>query len=109
MKKVVVFAFLVAVASAFTPISTAADPEIPSDIQTLLDKNGCAACHAISRKLVGPKWTDIAAKGYSKKRITQLVAKPEPANWPGFVPMAAQKVPKAEMSKIADWLVGLKK
>ena len=49
------------------------------------------------RKLVGPIWTDIAAKKYSAKRIAQLGAKPEPANWPGYVPMVAQKVPKADM------------
>jgi hypothetical protein len=33
------------------------------------------------------------------------VAKPEPANWPGYVPMVAQpSVPKDEMTKIANWL-----
>lgn len=86
-----------------------ADPEIPADIQTLLDKNGCVACHHISRKLVGPMWTDVAAKKYSAKRIMQLVQKPEPNNWPGYVPMVAQTtVPKADLTKIANWLSKLK-
>lgn len=82
---------------------------IPADIKALLDKHGCQACHAMDRKLVGPKWTDVAAKGYNQKRIMALVAKPEPNNWPGYPPMAAQNVPKAELSKIANWLVSLKK
>ncbi len=105
MKKTLLFLPLYAGLLAFTPIMES--PDVPADIQALFDKNGCAACHNVSKKMVGPSWTDIAAKGYSKKKIGQLVAKPVPANWPGFVPMAAQKVPKAEMDKIAGWLVSI--
>lgn len=88
--------------AAFAPIS---DPEIPADVKALLDKNGCMACHHMSRKLVGPTWQEIAARKYSPKRIVQLIQKPEPQNWPGYVPMVAQPtVPKAELTKIANWL-----
>jgi cytochrome c551/c552 len=63
----------------------------------------------MNKKLVGPMWPDIAAKKYSAKRIMELVKKPEPANWPGYVPMLAQStVPKAELTKIANWLSKLK-
>ena len=114
IKKVLALLPLVFALFAFTtpvaPALPAADPTIPADVQALLDKHSCASCHAMSRRLVGPKWTDVAAKGYSAKRIIQLVKKPEPANWPGYSPMAAQPtVPKADLQKIADWLVGLKK
>lgn len=62
----------------------------------------------MERKLVGPKWPDIAKKKYSAKRIAELVKKPEPDNWPGYVPMLAQpNVPKAELTKIANWLAKL--
>ena len=109
MKKAPLFFTILLVLAAFKPASTpVAPPEIPADVQALLDKHGCAACHSMTRKLVGPIWTDIAAKKYSAKRIAQLVAKPEPANWPGYVPMVAQKVPKADMEKIAKWLANLK-
>ena len=94
-------------ASGSWPLAAAAGPEIPADVQALLDKYGCAACHSMTRKLVGPIWPDIAAKKYSAKRIAQLVAKPEPANWPGMAPMAAQKVPRPDMTKIANWLAKL--
>lgn len=95
--------------AAFKPAPPpAAAPEIPADVQALLDKYGCAACHSMSRKLVGPMWTEIATKKYSAKRIAQLVAKPEPANWPGYVPMVAQKVPKGDLEKISKWLANLK-
>jgi cytochrome c551/c552 len=109
MKKLLALLPLVLALAAFTPNpQPVAGPDIPADVQALLDKYGCAACHAMSRRLVGPMWTDVAAKKYSAKRIAQLVAKPEPANWPGYAPMAAQKVTKADMTKIADWLVKLK-
>ncbi len=109
MKKAFAFLPLIVGLAVFTRPTPPAPPEIPADVQALLEKNGCAACHAIGRKLVGPKWTDIAAKGYSVKRITALVRKPEPANWPGYVPMVAQAgIPKAELTKIATWLVSIK-
>ncbi|MCE7922513.1 MAG: cytochrome C [Haliscomenobacteraceae bacterium CHB4] len=109
MAKVLAFLPLLLILAAFKPAPRpVADPTIPADIQALLDKYGCAACHNMERKLVGPKWTEIAAKKYSAKRIAQLVEKPEPANWPGYIPMAAQKVPKADMDKIAKWLANLK-
>ncbi|MBL7829301.1 MAG: c-type cytochrome [Saprospiraceae bacterium] len=106
MKSVLILFPLAILLAAFSP---KADPEIPADIKTLLDKNGCVACHHMSRKLVGPSWMDISKKKYTAKRIAQLVAKPEPQNWPGYVPMLAQPtVPKAEMTKIANWLSKLK-
>ncbi len=107
MKKLFALLPLAALLSAAQP--SPVTPVVPADVQALLDKNGCAACHNISRKLVGPMWTDIAAKKYSVKRISELVKKPEPSNWPGYVPMLAQTtIPKAELTKIATWLSALK-
>lgn len=107
MNKLFAFLPLALLLTAFAPQQSS--PEIPADIQALLQKNGCAACHTMNQKLVGPKWTDIAAKKYSAKRITALVKKPEPANWPGYVPMLAQtNVPKNELTKIANWLANVK-
>lgn len=107
-KLLALFLPLAFVLAAFAPApKPAAGPDIPADVQALLDKYGCMACHSMTRKLVGPIWPDIAAKKYSAKRIAQLVAKPEPSNWPGYAPMAAQKVPKADMTKIANWLANL--
>jgi len=110
MKKTLALLPILFVLAAFKPADApTAPPEIPADVQALLDKHGCAACHSMTRKLIGPIWTDIAAKKYSAKKIAQLVAKPEPSNWPGYVPMAPQKLPKADMDKIANWLANLNK
>jgi cytochrome c len=105
MKKLLFLFPLAALLSAYQPSS---DPTVPAEVDALLNKYGCAACHSVSRKLVGPKWTEIAAKKYTKKRIMELVKKPEPANWPGYPPMAAQPtVPKADLDKIASWVVSI--
>jgi cytochrome c len=110
MKKVLfLLPVVIFCAFAFTtpaPI-TAPNGEIPADIKALLDKNNCSTCHALERKMVGPMWTAVAEKGYSVKKISALVAKPKPENWPGYSAMAAQKVPKDEMTKIANWIVSL--
>lgn len=104
MKKYLLFFPVALLLASFTTVG-GSDPRLPADIKALLDKNGCGACHNLDRKLVGPSWTDISKRKYSAKRIAQLVAKPEPANWPGYVPMVAQpSVPKDEMTKIANWL-----
>jgi len=33
-----------------------------TDMPELAKKNGCAACHAIDKKLVGPAWMDVSKK-----------------------------------------------
>lgn len=107
MKKTLFLAPLVILMAAFTTPDMA--PEIPADIKPLLEKHNCVACHTMEKKLVGPSWMDISTKKYSKKRIIELVKKPEPANWPGYAPMAAQPtIPKADLDKMASWLAGLK-
>ena len=113
MKKLLALLPLVLALSAFkvpvAAVSVAHDPTVPADIQALLDKYSCTSCHAISRRLVGPMWTDVAAKGYTAKQIIQFIKAPEPAHWPGYSPMAAQTtVPKADLQKIANWLVSMK-
>ena len=110
MKKLLVLLPLVILLAAFkAPEAPVKNPEIPADIQALLEKYGCTACHAMGRKLVGPKWPEIAAKGYSVKKIAALVKKPEPSNWPGYAPMTPQKnVPTGDLNKIATWLTSVK-
>lgn len=89
-----------------TEMIQAQGPDIPVEIGALLSKYTCSSCHGFSTKLVGPSWKDIAAKKYTKKRIVELVYKPSPGNWPTYPPMIAQtNVPKADLNKIAAWLV----
>ena len=81
-----------------------------SEIEPLLVKNTCTACHQVSKRQVGPAFKDIAKRNYSNQRIVQLIYNPEPKNWPEHeTPMAPMpQVPKDEASKIAAWINSLK-
>jgi cytochrome c551/c552 len=80
-----------------------------AEIEPLLVKNTCTACHQVSKRQVGPSFSDIAKRKYSNERIVQLIYTPEPKNWPEHeTPMAAMpQVPKDEALKIATWINSL--
>jgi cytochrome c551/c552 len=82
-----------------------------AEIEPLLVKNTCTACHQVSKRQVGPAFTDIAKRKYSNERIVQLIYNPEPKNWPEHeTPMAPMpQVPKDEALKIAAWINSLEK
>jgi cytochrome c551/c552 len=81
-----------------------------AEIEPLLVKNTCTACHAVNKRQVGPAFTDIAKRKYSNERIVQLIYNPEPKNWPEHeTPMAPMpQVPKTEALKIAMWINSLR-
>lgn len=81
-----------------------------AEIEPLLVKNTCTACHQVSKRQVGPAFVDIAKRKYSNDRIVQLIYNPEPKNWPEHeTPMAPMpQVPKDEALKIAGWINSLK-
>ncbi len=89
-------------ASAGTKISYA-------EIEPLLVKNTCTACHNTTKRQVGPAFVDIAKRKYSNNRIVELIYNPEPKNWPEHeTPMAPMpQVPKDEALKIAAWINSL--
>ncbi len=80
-----------------------------AEIEPLLVKNTCTACHQVEKRQVGPAFADIAKRKYSNERIVELIYKPEPKNWPEHeTPMAAMpQVPKDEALKIASWINSL--
>ncbi len=94
----------------FISLSSNAQNKIPADIEKLLSKNTCLACHKIDTRLVGPAYKEVMKqKKYNAKQIVELIYKPNPANWAGYPPMAAMtNVPKDEALKIANWIISLK-
>jgi cytochrome c551/c552 len=105
------------VTAAKTSKTTSAPPTARSknisyaEIEPLLVKNTCTACHQVSKRQVGPAFVDIAKRKYSNDRIVQLIYNPEPKNWPEHeTPMAPMpQVPKDEALKIAAWINSLNK
>lgn len=95
-------------AAAAAPAAAPAQKETPADIAALLNKHTCFACHRPYERLVGPAYAEVAKKKYSVEKIIQLVHKPEPANWPGYPPMAPMpQVPDEDITKIAKWINSL--
>lgn len=95
---------------AETPATAPAVVEdIPANINTLLEKHNCLTCHKVGEKLIGPAYKEVAQKGYANEEIINLVYNPKPENWPGYLPMPAQKeVPKEDLLEIAKWINSLK-
>lgn len=63
-----------------------------TDMPDLAKKNGCAACHSIDKKIVGPAWMDVAKKykgdAGAEARLIAKVSKGGGGVW-GKVPMPA--------------------
>jgi len=80
-----------------------------AEIEPLLVKNTCTACHNVTKRQVGPAFADVARRNYSVEKIVELIYNPQPKNWPEYAtPMAPMpQVPKAEARKIATWINSL--
>jgi cytochrome c len=82
------------------------------DFETLLRNNGCSACHAIDRKVVGPAFRDVAAKyrrkSNAEQRLIESVKNGSEGLW-GDVPMPPNSsVPDEDLHRIAIKILSLK-
>ncbi|TAN80081.1 MAG: c-type cytochrome [Gallionella sp.] len=91
----------------------AAGSAVAVDMPELAKKNGCSACHAIDKKVVGPSWMDVAKKykgdaGAAAKLDTKI-AKGGSGVW-GPMPMpASPKLTDAERKELVNFVLGLAK
>lgn len=72
------------------PDSAAA--EAPSPVLALAEKSGCLSCHAVDTRIVGPSYSEIAARYRGKNNADALVSKVKAGgegSW-GAVPMPPQ-------------------
>jgi cytochrome c5 len=81
--------------------------------QAMMQKDGCAACHAMDKKIVGPSYQEVAAKYKGDKdALNKLVAKVKAGGsgvW-GAVPMPPNpQVPDADVKALVSWILSLKK
>ena len=74
--------------------------------EALAKKNGCAACHDVSAKKVGPTWKDIAAKA-TEADVLAAIDKGSKGKY-GKIPMPPQPKAKADAAALAKWIVSLK-
>jgi cytochrome c len=99
----------IALAASFAVAATVASAQSGED---LLKKNGCTACHAIDKKVVGPAYKDVANKYRTDKAAaTKLMQKVKAGGsgvW-GQVPMPPNpQVKDDELKKMVDYILALK-
>jgi len=81
--------------------------------EALMAKDGCAACHAIDKKVVGPAYQDVAAKykgdANAAAMLVDKVKKGGQGVW-GQIPMPPNaQVSDADIKNLVDWILTLKK
>jgi len=81
--------------------------------EDLMKKDGCAACHAIDKKIVGPAYQDVAAKykgdAGAAAKLADKVKKGGVGVW-GQIPMPPNaQVSDADIKNLVEWILTLKK
>jgi cytochrome c len=81
--------------------------------EAMLKKDGCAACHAVDKKIVGPSYVDVAAKYRGDKNAQAALEKKVKDGGAGVwgpVPMPPNaQVPANDIKEIVAWVLALKK
>lgn len=92
---------------------TFAGSSMSTDMPAVAKKNGCANCHSIDKKLVGPAWQAIADKykgdASAADKLSAKIAKGGGGVW-GAVAMPAQpKASEADIKEMVAFILGLAK
>ena len=92
--------------SAHAAIDTAA-------AEALMKKDGCAACHSVDKKIVGPSYQEVAAKykgdAGAAAKLIKKVKDGGSGVW-GPVPMPPNTTTSdADIKNLVDWILTLKK
>ena len=81
--------------------------------EAMMKKDGCAACHAVDKKIVGPAYVEVAAKYKSDKNAVAMLSKKVKEGSTGVwgpVPMPPNAaVPQADITDLVTWILTLKK
>ena len=81
--------------------------------EELMKKDGCAVCHTIDKKLIGPTYQEVAAKykgdASAAAKLADKVKKGGIGVW-GQIPMPPNpQVPDADIKNLVAWILTLKK
>jgi|SRR5450631_4137046 cytochrome c5 len=100
-------------AAAVPPAAAASGPLDTKAAEAMMQKDGCAACHSVDKRIVGPAYQEVAAKYRGDKdalaKLTQKVKAGGSGVW-GAVPMPPNaQVPEADIKALVSWILTLKK
>jgi cytochrome c len=98
---------LIALIATISTSALAAD-----DGEALFKKNGCVACHAVAKKMVGPSYADVAAKYKDDKdaqsKLEKKIREGGAGVW-GKLAMLPQKTPTdADLKALVQWILSQK-
>jgi cytochrome c len=76
--------------------------------EELFKSKGCAACHAVDMKLVGPAYKDVATKyagdAAAVERLSTNIKNGVSGIW-GPIPMPANNITEEEAKILAEWVL----
>src|SRR5450432_291316 len=101
------------VAAVAPAVAATAGPLDMKSAEAMMQKDGCAACHSVDKKILGPPYQEVAAKYRGDKdalaKLTQKVKAGGSGVW-GAIPMPPNaQVPEADIKALVSWILTLKK
>ena len=78
----------------------------------IMKKSGCAACHAVDKKILGPAYQDVAAKRKGDAGAAAALEKSVREGSKGAygpIPMPAnpvEKISAADLHDMVEWILG---
>jgi cytochrome c len=90
-----------------------ASAAVADELEDMMKKNGCNACHAEDKKIIGPAYKDVAAKykgdSGAVAKLSEKVKKGGSGVW-GPIPMPPNtQVSDADIRKMVELILALKK
>jgi cytochrome c len=90
-----------------------ASAAVADELEDMMKKNGCNACHAEDKKIIGPAYKDVAAKykgdSGAVAKLSEKVKKGGSGVW-GPIPMPPNtQVSDADIMKMVELILALKK
>ena len=103
----------IATAVLAAPSLAVASSALADQLEDMMKKHGCNACHSEDKKIIGPSYKDVAAKykgdAGAVAKLTEKVKKGGSGVW-GPVPMPPNtQVPDADVKKMVELILALKK
>jgi cytochrome c len=104
---------LILLAAGFFATSGASAALDNKTAEEMMKKDGCAACHAVDKKVVGPAYQEVAAKYKADAKAAAMLAdkvkKGGSGVW-GQIPMPPNAhVSDADIKELVAWILTLKK
>ena len=103
------------IAAAILAASTLviASAAVADELEDMMKKNGCNACHAEDKKVIGPSYKDVAAKytgdATAPAKLAEKVKKGGSGVW-GPIPMPPNaQVKDDDVKKMVQLILALKK